>query len=73
MLSSVIEGGVGTGWTVYPPLSGLLGHPGAAVDVAIFSLHLAGLSSVMGSTNFIATMLNMRAPGMTMRRMPLFC
>lgn len=58
---------------MYPPLSGLLGHPGAAVDVAIFSLHLAGLSSVMGSTNFIATMLNMRSPGMTLRRMPLFC
>lgn len=73
VLSSVLEGGVGTGWTVYPPLSGLLGHPGAAVDVAIFSLHLAGLSSVMGAANFIATILNMRSGGMTMRRLPLIC
>ena len=63
---------MGTGWTLYPPLSGLLGHPGAAVNVAIVSLHLAGISSVMGAINFIATIFNMRAPGMTLRRMSLF-
>ena len=70
--SAVIGGGAGTGWTVYPPLSGITGHPNAAVDMAIFSLHLAGASSILGAINFITTIFNMRAPGMTMHRMPLF-
>ena len=70
--SAVIGGGAGTGWTVYPPLSGLIGHPSAAVDMAIFSLHLAGASSILGAINFITTIFNMRAPGMTLHRMPLF-
>ncbi len=64
--------GAGTGWTVYPPLSASLGHPGMAVDMAIFSLHLAGASSILGAANFIATIFNMRAPGMTLHKMPLF-
>ena len=66
--------GAGVGWTVYPPLSaaGPGGHPGPAVDMAIFSLHLAGASSIMSSINFITTIFNMRAPGMTLHRMPLF-
>ena len=72
LLSSLTEVGVGSGWTVYPPLSAWLGHPGAAVDLAIFSLHLAGASSILGTINFIATIFNMRAPGMTMFRVPLF-
>jgi len=63
--------GVGTGWTVYPPLS-TDGHPGPAVDLAILSLHLAGASSILGAANFITTIFNMRAPGMTMHKMPLF-
>ena len=63
--------GVGTGWTLYPPLS-TVGHPGPAVDFAILSLHLAGASSVLGAINFITTIFNMRAPGMTMHKMPLF-
>ena len=64
----------GVGWTIYPPLSaaGPGGHPGPAVDMAIFSLHLAGASSIMGAINFITTIFNMRAPGMTLHRMPLF-
>jgi cytochrome c oxidase subunit 1 len=65
--------GVGTGWTVYPPLSvndGL--HQGMALDLAIFSLHLAGISSILGAINFIVTIFNMRAPGMTLFKMPLF-
>ena len=70
--SAVIGGGAGTGWTVYPPLSGVIGHPSAAVDMAIFSLHLAGASSILGAINFITTIFNMRAPDMTMHRMPLF-
>jgi cytochrome c oxidase subunit 1 len=71
VLSAVIGGGAGTGWTVYPPLSAM-GHPGAAVDMAIFSLHLAGASSILGAANMITTILNMRAPGMTLHKMPLF-
>jgi len=64
--------GAGVGWTVYPPLSSALGHPGPAVDMAIFSLHLAGASSILGAINFITTIFNMRAPGMTLHKMPLF-
>jgi cytochrome c oxidase subunit 1 len=70
--SAFIGDGAGTGWTIYPPLSGKLGHPGASVDMAIFSLHLAGASSIMGAINFITTIFNMRAPGMTLHKMPLF-
>jgi len=70
--SSLVEGGVGSGWTVYPPLSSIEFHSGGAVDLAIFSLHLAGISSILGAMNFITTILNMRAPGMTFHRMPLF-
>ena len=64
--------GVGGGWTIYPPLSSDVGQPGPAVDLAIFSLHLAGASSILGAANFITTILNMRAPGMTLHKMPLF-
>ena len=64
--------GAGVGWTIYPPLSGPIGHPGPSVDMVIFSLHLAGASSIMGAINFITTIFNMRAPGMTMHKMPLF-
>ena len=63
--------GAGTGWTVYPPLA-TSGHPGPAVDMAILSLHLAGASSILGAINFITTIFNMRAPGMTLHKMPLF-
>ena len=63
--------GVGAGWTVYAPLS-TTGHVGPAMDLAIFSLHLAGASSILGAINFITTIFNMRAPGMTMHKMPLF-
>jgi cytochrome c oxidase subunit 1 len=70
--SSMVGVGVGTGWTIYPPLSGPIGHPGPAMDMAIFSIHLAGASSILGAINFITTIFNMRAPGMTLHRMPLF-
>ena len=63
--------GAGTGWTVYAPLS-TSGSVGPAVDFAIFSLHLAGAASIMGAINFITTIFNMRAPGMTLHKMPLF-
>ncbi len=70
--STFVEGGPGTGWTIYPPLSSASGHPGPAVDMAIFALHLAGASSILGAINFITTIFNMRAPGMTLHKMPLF-
>ena len=57
---------------MYPPLSTTLSHPGAAVDLAIFSLHLSGAASILGAINFITTVLNMRLPGMTMYRLPLY-
>ncbi|QUS56878.1 cytochrome c oxidase subunit I [Pseudovibrio brasiliensis] len=63
--------GVGGGWTIYPPLS-TSGQPGPAMDFAILSLHVAGASSILGAINFITTIFNMRAPGMTMHKMPLF-
>ena len=63
--------GAGTGWTVYAPLS-TSGSVGPAVDMAIFSLHLAGAASILGAVNFITTIFNMRAPGMTIHKMPLF-
>jgi len=70
--SALVEAGAGTGWTVYPPLAGVQAHSGPSVDLAIFALHLAGASSILGSINFITTIFNMRAPGMSLHRMPLF-
>ncbi|MCB9990405.1 MAG: cytochrome c oxidase subunit I [Rhodospirillales bacterium] len=72
LLTSALVGGAGTGWTIYPPLSSLAGHPNMSVDLAIFALHLAGASSILGAANFITTIFNMRAPGMTLHKMPLF-
>jgi cytochrome c oxidase subunit 1 len=70
--SAFMGGGAGVGWTIYPPLSSGQFHPGASMDMAILSLHLAGASSILGAINFITTIFNMRAPGMTLHRMPLF-
>ena len=72
IVSATIGTGAGTGWTIYPPLSNKLGHAGPSVDMAIFALHLAGASSILGAVNFITTILNMRTPGMTLHKMPLF-
>jgi cytochrome c oxidase subunit 1 len=72
MMSLVSGSGPGTGWTLYPPLSGNTSHPDASVDMVILSIHLAGASSILGGINFIATILNMRAPGMSLHKMPLF-
>src|SRR5471032_1899289 len=76
LMSTCVEGepgalGAGTGWTIYAPLS-TSGHPGPAMDFAILSIHLAGSSSILGAINFITTIFNMRAPGMTLHKMPLF-
>ncbi|GAB6140993.1 cytochrome c oxidase subunit I [Methylosoma difficile] len=65
-----MEGGApAAGWTLYPPL---VLQTGKALPFAIFSVHLLGISSIMGAINIIATIFNMRAPGMTLMKMPLF-
>ena len=76
LMSMFFEGppgnfGVGGGWTIYAPLS-TTAQPGPAMDFAILALHLAGASSILGAINFITTIFNMRAPGMTLHKMPLF-
>ncbi|HCE07998.1 MAG TPA: cytochrome c oxidase subunit I, partial [Oxalobacteraceae bacterium] len=69
--SFLVPGGASAaGWTMYAPLSTQMG-PG--MDMAIFAIHLMGASSIMGSINIITTVLNMRAPGMTLMKMPMFC
>jgi hypothetical protein len=72
LASAFVEQGAGTGWTVYVPLAGIQSHSGRSVDLAIFSLHLSGVSSMLGGINIITTIMNMRAPGMTLHKMPLF-
>jgi cytochrome c oxidase subunit 1 len=67
-----IATGFGGGWVLYPPLSGTTGHSGSAMDLVILSLHTVGIASILGAINFIVTILNMRAPGMTLHKMPLF-
>ncbi len=62
----------GSGWTLYPPLSNATFEPGIGMDLTLFALHLAGISSLLGAINFITTIFNMRAPGMTLHKMPLF-
>jgi cytochrome c oxidase subunit 1 len=64
-------GGPNFGWTFYAPLSTTYGP--VSTDFFIFSVHLMGMSSIMGSINIIATILNLRAPGMTLMKMPMFC
>jgi cytochrome c oxidase subunit I len=61
-----------SGWTAYAPLSESAFLPGHGMDAWILSLHLIGLSSVLGAINFVVTIHNMRAPGMSLSRMPLF-
>ncbi|MFO8025147.1 cytochrome c oxidase subunit I [Thiohalophilus sp.] len=63
-------GGPAFGWTFYAPLSTTFAP--ASTDFFIFAIHLLGFSSIMGAINIIATILNMRAPGMTLMKMPLF-
>jgi cytochrome c oxidase subunit I len=60
------------GWTSYTPLSDDSFLPGHGIDAWIIALHLVGLSSILAAINFIATIHNMRAPGMSLSRMPLF-
>jgi cytochrome c oxidase subunit 1 len=76
LVSLFVDGPAGStghsgGWTLYPPLS-TTGQPGPAVDFVILSIHLSGMSSILGAINLITTIFNMRAPGMTLHKMPLF-
>ena len=70
IMSFFVEGGApGVGWTLYAPLPVQMGM---GMDLTLFAVHLLGRSSIMGSINIITTLLNMRAPGMTLMKMPLF-
>src|SRR6266513_3108207 len=70
ILSFLMPGGApGVGWTMYAPLTVQMGM---GMDFTIFAVHLLGMSSILGSINIITTILNLRAPGMTLLRMPLF-
>lgn len=69
-ISFFVPGGAtAAGWTLYAPLSVQMG-PG--MDLAIFALHIMGASSIMGAINIVVTILNMRAPGMSLMKMPMF-
>src|SRR3569833_3408880 len=61
-----------TGWLAYPPLSGLAASPDVGVDYYIWSLQIAGVGTLLSGINLIATLVKMRAPGMTMMKMPVF-
>ncbi|ALV05653.1 cytochrome o ubiquinol oxidase subunit I [Roseateles depolymerans] len=61
-----------TGWLAYPPLSGILASPGVGVDYYLWSLQVAGVGTTLSGINLIATIIKMRAPGMTMMKMPVF-
>jgi cytochrome c oxidase subunit 1 len=61
------------GWTAYAPLNGGIRSPGIGGDLWIMGLWMAGLGTILGGVNFITTIITMRAPGMTMFRMPIFC
>jgi cytochrome c oxidase subunit 1 len=70
MISLFVPGGAAAaGWTLYPPLTI---QAGMGMDFTILSVHLLGMSSILGSINVIATILNMRAPGLTLMKMPMF-
>ena len=70
-VSVFVDGGTGIGWVLYPPLS-TSGSPTMSTDIAIFAVHLSGASSILGAINIITTFLNMRAPGMSLFKVPLF-
>jgi len=73
MYSGLLVGGTAAaGWTGYTPLSNNVFSPGRGMDFWILGLHTLGLASILGAINFIVTILNLRAPGMSIHRMPLF-
>ena len=72
VLIALFRNEAGSGWTLYVPLANSTYQPGWGGDALLFALHLAGISSLLGAINFITTIFNMRAPGMTLHKMPLF-
>lgn len=70
--SLLIGGFAATGWLAYPPLSELAYSPGAGVDYWIWGLQIAGIGSLLSGINFLVTILKMRAPGMSLMKMPMF-
>jgi cytochrome o ubiquinol oxidase subunit 1 len=62
-----------TGWLVYPPLSELKFSPGVGVDYYLWSLQISGIGTLLSGVNLVTTILKMRAPGMDLMRMPIFC
>src|SRR5580765_1265227 len=73
MLSLFVGEFARTGWLAYPPLSGLAYSPDPGVDYYIWSLQVAGVGTTLSGINLLATIVKMRAPGMTMMKMPVFC
>jgi cytochrome o ubiquinol oxidase subunit 1 len=71
-LSLVLGEFAAAGWLSYPPLSGIAYSPGVGVDYWIWSLQVAGVGSLLSGINFLVTILKMRAPGMTLMKMPIF-
>ncbi len=72
LISLVIGVFAGTGWTAYPPLSGLKYNPGVGVDYWLWSIQISGVGSMLSGINFLVTILKMRCPGMTLKKMPIF-
>jgi cytochrome o ubiquinol oxidase subunit I len=62
-----------TGWLVYPPLSELAFSPGVGVDYYLWAIQISGIGTLLTGINFVTTILKVRAPGMTLTRMPIFC
>lgn len=73
--TSLVVGGefAATGWLAYPPLSELAYSPGVGVDYWIWGLQVAGIGSLLSGINFLVTILRLRAPGMALMKMPMFC
>ena len=72
LVSLVLGVFAGTGWTSYPPLSGIKYSPGVGVDYWIWTIQISGVGSLLSGVNFLATILKMRCPGMTLMKMPIF-
>ncbi|TXS91226.1 cytochrome o ubiquinol oxidase subunit I [Parahaliea maris] len=72
MLSLFVGEFAKSGWLAYPPLTGILQSPGVGVDYYIWSLQIAGVGTLLSGVNFVVTIVKMRAPGMTMMKMPVF-
>ncbi|HYJ66886.1 MAG TPA: cbb3-type cytochrome c oxidase subunit I, partial [Nocardioidaceae bacterium] len=72
-IAFIMPGGAASfGWTAYAPLSDAVNSPGVGGDLWIMGLWMAGLGTILGGVNFVTTIFTMRAPGMTMFRMPIF-